>query len=78
MVCGDGGLKDLFDWNVVGCGGGAAILEFWSCVEFFGGERAHLNADISVGSGDRLVAAIEAGALFLMDADAKGAGLAKE
>ena len=77
-VCGGGGLDDLFDGDVVFCGGGAAVFELGGGVEDFAVAGADLDADVAVGCGDGGVGAVEAGAAFVVDADAEGAGLAEE
>jgi hypothetical protein len=77
-VCCDRGLLDELDWHVVLGGGGAAVFELGCCVEDFAVAGADLDADIAVGCGDGGVGAVEAGAAFVVDANAEGAGLAEE
>src|ERR1700722_4834501 len=72
------GLEDLFDGDVVLCGGGSAVFEFGCGVEDFAVAGADLDTDFSVGGGNCSVGAVEAGATLVMDSDAQGAGFAEE
>ncbi len=78
LICGDSGLLDLFNGDVVFCSGGTAVFELGGGVVDFGVARADLDADVTVLSGDGGVSAVEAGAAFVVNADAEGAGLAEE
>jgi hypothetical protein len=69
---------DLFDGDVVGGGGGAAVFELGGGVEDLAVEGAELDADGSVGGVDFGVGAVEADALVVADAEAEGAGFGEE
>ncbi len=71
-------MLDCLDGYVVFGGGGAAVFELGGGVEDFAVAGADFDADVAVGCGDGGVGAVEAGAAFVMDADAEGAGLAEE
>ena len=52
QIGGDGSLLDLFDRDVVFCGGGAAVFKLGGYVALLSVERADLYADVAVGRGD--------------------------
>ena len=74
-------LLDLLEGDGVLGGGGAAVFKLGGNISnaaLFVGVEAKLDADGAVGGIDRGVAAVEAEAAVLTDADPKGAGFAED
>ena len=74
-------MLDLLEGDGVLDGGGAAVFELGGNISnaaLFAGLGSKLDADGAVGGIDRGVAAVEAEAAVLTDADAEGAGFAED